>query len=301
MLMSVCSRLLGRGSMAQDTQNTQSNTQPKRLARAKVRRPEVEAAKTKADRKKTIRNIAVTSFAVLLILSMMVPYLATIVSSLRNATAASQAQNVLNSDNITSDQVDAMYSAGVDELEKTLAQSPNDLETIKNLGNQYMSWAYMMSSYATDEAAPERAAELFTKAQETFDRYLAIESDNDIKVNRAMCDLYRGNIAEAQQALEAVVGEDAECASAWANLGMIYELTNPDAAALAYERAIAADPDDALGAKSYAESRLEALKNASEEATVTEDSEATTDDAAATDAEAPEGAEAQVDETGTSN
>ena len=58
--------------MATDTEK-KTTTQPKRLARAKVRRPETpeEIAKTKADRKKAIRNVASSAFAVLLVLSMM--------------------------------------------------------------------------------------------------------------------------------------------------------------------------------------------------------------------------------------
>lgn len=284
--------------MAKDTEK-KTNTQPKRLARAKVRRPETpeEVAKTKADRKKAIRNVAISAFAVLLVLSMMVPSLASIVSGARNAKAVSEAQDAITTGQVTAEQIDAMYGSGVDELEKTLSESPNDLDTLMQLGNQYLNWGYAAGAYVADDGAAEHSAELFAKAQEYFDRYLAIEDNADVKVNRALCDLYSGNITAAQEGLEAIVADDPECASAWANLGMIYEMTNPDAAALAYERAIAADPDDATGAKSYAQARLDALNG------VTEETEAT-DEAAeseeATDAEA-ETTDTDAESTGTNN
>ena len=81
-------------------------------------------------------------------------------------------------------------------------------------------------------------------------------------VNRALAQLYMGDVTAAQASLEGVVASYPQNAEAWANLGMIYELTNPDGAAVAYERAIAADPDDETGAKSYAEGRLEAIEEA---------------------------------------
>lgn len=283
--------------MAKDTEK-KTTTQPKRLARAKVRRPETpeEVEKRKADRKKTVRNVAVSAFAILLVLSMMIPSLASIVSGARNAKAVSEAQNAITSGEVTAEQIDAIYGAGIDELEQTLSESPNDLDTLLQLGNQYLSWGYAAGAYVTDDTAAEHSAELFTKAREYFDRYLAIESDADVKVNRALCDLYAGDVTAAQEGLEAIVAEDAECASAWANLGMIYEMTNPDAAALAYERAIAADPDDEDGAKSYAQSRLDALNGVEE----TEATDEATDAEATADSET-ETTDTDAESTGTNN
>lgn len=292
--------------MAKETES-KTNAQPKRLARAKVRRPETpeEVEKRKSDRKKTIRNVAVSAFAILLVLSMMIPSLASIVSGARNAKAVSEAQNAITSGEVTSEQIDAIYGAGIEELEQTLNDSPNDLDTLLQLGNQYLSWGYAAGAYISDDSAAEHSAELFTKAQEYFDRYLAIEDDADVKVNRALCDLYAGDITAAQEALEAIVAEDAECASAWANLGMIYELTNPDAAALAYERAIAADPDDEGGAKSYAQSRLDALNGVEEESETTDESaeaEVTADAEAEVTADAEtEATDTDAESTGTNN
>ena len=290
--------------MAKETES-KTNAQPKRLARAKVRRPETpeEVEKRKLDRKKTIRNVAVSAFAILLVLSMMIPSLASIVSGARNAKAVSEAQNAISGGEVTAEQIDAIYGSGIDELEKTLTESPNDLDTLLQLGNQYLSWGYAAGAYISDDTAAEHSAELFTKAQEYYDRYLAIEDNVDVKVNRALCDLYAGNISEAQTGLEAVVADNPESASAWANLGMIYELTNPDAAALAYERAIAADPDDEAGAKSYAQARLDALNSVEEvpEATDEDTDAEATDDAEVTEEAEAETTDTDAESTGTSN
>lgn len=290
--------------MAKETES-KTNAQPKRLARAKVRRPETpeEVEKRKLDRKKAIRNVAVSAFAILLVLSMMIPSLASIVSGARNAKAVSEAQNAISGGEVTAEQIDAIYGSGIDELEKTLTESPNDLDTLLQLGNQYLSWGYAAGAYISDDTAAEHSTELFTKAQEYYDRYLAIEDNVEVKVNRALCDLYAGNISEAQTGLEAVVADNPESASAWANLGMIYELTNPDAAALAYERAIAADPDDEAGAKSYAQARLDALNSVEEVPEATdEDADAeATDDAEVTEEAEAETTDTDAESTGTSN
>jgi len=271
--------------MAQTEQKKPATGTPgKRLARAKIKRPETEAEKEKrkADRKKTIESIAISIFAIILVLSMLVPSLAALVSNARHAKAVSNMQ----SGEVTAEQIDAMYSANVEAAEAALSESPNDKDAILELANQYLSWGYSVSYYATDDAAATHSAELFSTARDYFDRYLEIEDSADVRANRALCSLYGGQITEAQTELEEVVANYPDCASAWANLGMIYEMTNPDAAAMAYERAIAASPNTEEGAGAYAQSRLDALQAQAAAVEAVdgegEEAEATTD----TDAEA---------------
>ena len=273
--------------MAKEEQN--KTTQPKRLARAKIRRPETpeEVEKRKADRKKTVRNIAVSVFAVILVLSMMVPSLAAIVMNARQAKAVSQAQ----SGEVTSETIDAAYQTQAEEAEAALAASPDDAEAMLNAANNYFGWGYAVGAYATDENAATHSVELLGKARDLYDQYLAKEDSSDAAVNRALCLLYMGDVTGAQESLEAIVEKDAECASAWANLAMIYETTDPEAATAAYEKAIAADPDDAAGAKSFAQSRLDAME-AVEEASSAEATPEAEADAEGTTAEGAEDAQA---------
>lgn len=268
--------------MAKEEQNTNAQ-KPKRLARAKIKRPETpeEVQKRKSDRNKTIRNIAVSVFAVLLVLSMMVPSLAAIVTNARQAKAVSQGQEV------TSETIDAVYQASAEEAEAALAENPEDKELILDAANSYFGWGYAVGAYATDESAAAHSQELLGKAQGLYDQYLTQEDSSDVAVNRALCLLYSGDTTSAQEALEAIVEKDPDSASAWANLGMIYEMTNPDEAAAAYERAVAADPDDEAGAKSFAQGRLDSLSQLEE--------------AVPEGAVAEEGSEAETEASGTGN
>lgn len=286
--------------MAQNDKNatkTKSDyTQGKRLARAKVKRPETEEERKKkeADRKKTIRNVAVSIFAVILVLSMMIPSLASIVAGAR------QARNSKATQEVTSEQIDEMYSSSVEELEAALAENPKDLETLNSLGNQYMSWGYMLGAYVSDETSAERSVEMLTKAKDYYDQYLAIEASPDVSVDRALCLLYTGDTEGAQTSLEAVVKDTPDCASAWANLGLIYETTNPDAAAMAYQRALDVDPEDTYQVASFAQSRLDALNEAANAEAATDGEAITVDvsDEGGEAAESTEGAESAAETSG---
>ena len=81
--------------------------------------------------------------------------------------------------------------------------------------------------------------------------------------HRALCLLYSGETSNALSALQAIVDEDPSNAIAWANLGLVYEITgSTESARDAYTHAIEADPNDEAGAKSYASQRILQLNTA---------------------------------------
>ena len=87
--------------------------------------------------------------------------------------------------------------------------------------------------------------------------------DGQVKVDRALCLLYSGETSNALSALQAIVDEDPSNATAWANLGLVYEITgSTESARDAYTHAIEADPNDEAGAKSYASQRILQLNTA---------------------------------------
>ena len=225
--------------MAQEEKRP-SSTQPKRLARAKIKRSETPLTEEerKAERKKKLRNIVVGAFAVILALGMMVPSLTYIVGGMRQSKANSEARELANAlsegEEVSSEQVDALYAEAASSYEATLESQPDDTEALQQLGNLYLTWGSAVNYYATDEGASDHAAELYAKAQGVYDRYLAIEDSSDVRVNRALCSLYSGQISDAQTQLEAIVADDPECSSAWANLGMVYDWFDPEAALAAY-------------------------------------------------------------------
>lgn len=246
-------------------------------------------AESKADRKKRIGAIIIVVFAILMALSMMTPSCSAIVS---NNNANQQAEDEASEDASTSDEstsdaqeaedsgtseettstmdsLDATYESTVEPLKERLEEDPENLAALLNLGNDYMSWGYAASTYATTDEEAAHATELLEQAISYFDSYLELNDSDVVKVNRALCLLYEGDADGAQEALEALTEESPESPLAWANLGLVYEYQgNQTLARSAYEKAEETDPDDAYGALSYAESRIESM-NSSNASTIT--------------------------------
>lgn len=260
----------------------------KRLARAKIkpsengiksskgRTQEVETTLSKAElkeqRKKKITAIAVGAFAVIMALSMTLPSLTYIFGNrsaqqTQEQTQEQQTQSEDSTDESTTEEtltgmeaVDANYKAVIDPLEKKLEEKSDDLATLLSLGNDYTSWASEASSYATDDESSAHVKELYEKAMEYYDRYLALNDSAVVKASKAMCMLYNGDQEGALAALQTLTQESPDYGPAWANIGYIYENQGEtDKAKEAYEKAIEADPDNEYGAKSYANRRLVAL------------------------------------------
>ncbi|MDO4405265.1 MAG: tetratricopeptide repeat protein [Atopobiaceae bacterium] len=262
----------------------------KRLARAKIKTTEngiksskgrkdtaaqeLSRAEEKAARKKKITAIAVGIFAVVMALSMMLPSLTYIFGNKADQQQEQQEQTKKDESETSEeeeetqeeqtatgiDAVDKNYKAVIDPLESKLEKNPEDLATLLSLGNDYMAWASEASSYATDEAGQTHVSDLFNKAIDYYDRYLALNDSAVVKANKAMCLMYNGDTDGALAALQALTKESPDYGPAWANIGLIYEYQgDQDKAKEAYQKAIEADPDDEYGAKSYANRRLAAI------------------------------------------
>ena len=277
-------------SMADKGPQSTSRSKTKRLARAKIkstehgiksskgRKEEVDAltkAEEKRARKQKVTAILVGAFAVIMALSMMLPSLTYIFGN--NAPQQEEQQQKQEKDKADStsdddeadqsetktgmDLVDSNYQAVVVPLEEKLKDNPEDLATLLNLGNDYLSWAAEASSYSSEsDEAKAHVDDLFAKAISYYDQYLALNDSNAVKVNRALAQLYQGNVTEATDALVALTNEAPDYGPAWSNLGYVYEMQyNQDAAREAYEKAVEADPDDEYGAKSFANRRLAAM------------------------------------------
>ena len=274
------------------------NGQSKRLARAKVKPAETKAkgkpadgkagkkaakrsaAQAKADRKKRFTTIIIVVFAIIMALSMMLPSLSSIFTSTDSTSSTSEEQDASTSDTSSSDSsssttstmdsIDQQYESTVSSLEKELEDDPENLATLLNLGNDYMSWGYTASQYASTDDENAHVDELLDKAISYYDQYLELNDSDVVKVDRALCTYYKGDVDEAQAELEQITTDSPDCAIAWANLGMVYESNGADySAKKAYEKAEETDPDDEYGAKSYAEERLDALQSEANSTTTT--------------------------------
>lgn len=193
----------------------------------------------------------IAAFAVILALSMMLPSLAGLFGG-----------DGSNANPTTIEEIDSRYGEIAEPLEEKVAADPTDMESVLELGKTYMNWGYNVSYLASVDNETLHANELFDKAIKMFDSYLASDPEDagQTKVDRALCLLYAGETSTARTALETITSEDPENAVAWANLGLVCEISgDTEAARTAYSAAIEHDPDNAQGAKSYASQRLLAL------------------------------------------
>lgn len=177
------------------------------------------------------------------------------------------------------DYVDSQYTDYVDDLESQLEEDPENAETLLATARACSSWgtSVMMLAATDDEAS--HGTELVQRAIGYYDRYLALDNASDARVERAMCEYYLGDAETATADLEAVTTDDPEYAPAWYDLGLLYEgqgLT--DEARAAYQKAVELDPDDEQGVGTNAQSRIDALTGAEDEASSDDEGATTQED-----------------------
>ena len=177
------------------------------------------------------------------------------------------------------DYVDSQYTDYVADLESQLEEDPENAETLLATARACSSWgtSVMMLAATDDEAS--HGTELVQRAIGYYDRYLALDNASDARVERAMCEYYLGDAETATADLEAVTTDDPEYAPAWYDLGLLYEgqgLT--DEARAAYQKAVELDPDDEQGVGTNAQSRIDALTGAEDEASSDDEGATTQED-----------------------
>lgn len=205
----------------------------------------------------TPAKVVVVAFAVLMALSLMLPSLAAVFNVVTGK--AQKSQTVSSEDLVKA--IDQQYSSQVDDLAAKLADDPDDADVALQLADAELGWAAGLRYYGTTDEVAQRAQDEAKSARTHYDVYLkAHEGDAEALTSRAMATFYAGDTDEAVAELEAVTSSSPDYATAWANLGMLREVGgDTEGAVEAYREAVAKDPDDEAGAKSYAQGRLEAL------------------------------------------
>ena len=230
-------------------------------------------------------KVALTVFAVLMALSMMLPSIAAIVGTSSSQDSSSQSQSAdsgssADSSDGTTDavaQADEKYQPLVDALETKLSSDSQNLATLLNLGKDYMAWGVTVRYSGSTDASTSHANELLEKAISYYDQYLALKDSSAVRVDRALCQYYEEETSEATAALEQLTQDMPDYGPAWANLGMLYESAgNSDQAREAYQKAQEADADDEYGAKTYATQRISAMDSAASSSAGTTDSTSAT-------------------------
>ena len=237
---------------------------------------------TPANNLSTPAKVVIIIFAVLMVVSLMMPTLSTAFSN--NQQAEQQSSQDSSSDSSSSDSssassrdstsdsrsapgvaaVDAKYQDTVSELESKLSSDNTNLATLLNLGRNYMRWGASVLSASSSDDDTTHGNELLEKAIDYYQQYLDLKDSDAVRVDIALCKLYEGERSEAQSDLETLTQNSPTYATAWANLGMVQEYSgDKDAAKASYQSAIDNDPNDEYGAKSYATQRLSALESSS--------------------------------------
>lgn len=181
-----------------------------------------------------------------------------------NAADGSVASSQAQQDGHTMADVDASYDAATKQLLAKYEANPSDPSTLLNVANGYFDWGATALSHAQGAEDEQHATDLFNQATHYYDEYLATyPGSKSAEVDRAVSMFYAGDHAKAIQTPETFVAQDDSFGPAWANLGMFYDADGrADDARTVYERAIEADADDAYGAKTYAQQRLDAMDSA---------------------------------------
>lgn len=211
----------------------------------------------KKDGLSTPAKVLIVVFAALMVFSMMIPSLSAIVNS-------GSSTETMTADEMK-EQINSTYEEQVAGYEEQLESDPDDEDALLSLGDNYLAWAVNLSYYASTDDETLQVYDHAEKAVEYYDRYLEDHADDsETRTSRAMAEYYGGDYASALADLEEITSDDPDYAAAWANLGLMYEISgDTDAAAEAYDTAIEKDPDDEAGVKSYAEGREEAMESGS--------------------------------------
>lgn len=246
------------------------------------------AEKRKPGELSRFQKIVIVAFIVIFALSTLAGALASVVQTQTSEESSEETQET------SVETIDGNYEGIVADLESKVAENAEDKASLLSLGRYCFSWGANVSAHAATDEETAHANELFDKAIGYYDQYLALEDSPAARVDRALCQYYKGDAEAAATELTEVTTNSPDYAPGWANLGMLYESQglNDDARA-AYEKASELDPDNEYGAYSYAQQRISAMDEAeqsAEEGSETDDATTDNGDAATDDAATDDGA-----------
>ena len=232
-------------------------------------------------------KVIIVIFAVILVLSLCLPFFSSCSFGGSTAETGDDAvEEVAEVTETTVASVDAQYATVISELDSRLAEDPESLVALANLGNNYMEWGSALQGASDAADNEEHVHEVFEKAVGYYDRYLALNDSKAVTVNRAICEYYAGSEDLAIADLEEFVASDDTFSPAWVNLGQFYESAGRiDEARAAYNSALEAEIVDSYNMAYYAQLRLYILDAIEQAASSVADSSADSDSAASSEAD----------------
>ncbi len=220
------------------------------------------------------REVLVAVFAVVIGVSMMLPSLSYIFAGASGSNSqdtqtssdASQAANDENASNqpaadtqtaTSMEAVDSQYQSLVAPLESDLQNASDDtakLSSFLGLGDDYSKWGTAATQFATDDASEQHVIDLFNKAIDYYNQYLAINDSDAVRVKVAQCTMFSGKVDEGLASLEAMTQKNPDYAPAYVYMGIGYAAKGDMTKAVnTFKLAEEKDPDDKYGAKTLAQ------------------------------------------------
>jgi cytochrome c-type biogenesis protein CcmH/NrfG len=234
----------------------------------KIKREDTGTGKKRT--KRTAKEIAVIVVSIIVVITMLLPSFTYMFAQDNTSSFPTSFENAQE-----------MYEPVVETYQKKVDKNADNTEAWYNLGMAYYVWAQYANMWASGDEQEAEVKELYSKGGDALATYLekvgSLDTDEakEAAVQQALCLFYSGDSEAALSKLQ-TVADETNFASAWSNIGMIYEsLDDTTKAKEAYNKAIEADPDDEASQKTYAESRLSALETEeAEAAAAAEDGEA---------------------------
>ena len=171
-------------------------------------------------------KVVIVAFAVILVVSMCLPFFSSCSFNSGNASQQAeesdqQADSTTNTTTVAA--VKQQYSGVISNLEKKLADNPDNTTAMANLGNNYMDMANAMRAASDYSGNEDQVEEAFATAADYYGQYLAKETSQAVNVDHAVCLFYGGKADEGLTELTAYVeGDGADYAMAWFNLGIMH-------------------------------------------------------------------------------
>lgn len=165
-----------------------------------------------------------------------------------------------STDTTTSAQ-EAQYQSTVAALTSSLQSEPESYTVLVSLGNAYFDWASVRQS--STEATAGADLPLWVSAKDAYTRAIAVDdSDLSVHTDLAIVTFYSGDTQGAITVAEAVLKEDPDFSPALFNLGVFYQASGDDAAALKmFQHYLEVDPNGESGGNpDYATQQVEALQ-----------------------------------------
>ncbi len=215
-------------------------------------------------------KIVIIFFAVVLVVSLCLPFFSGCAQRSGNAPAESDQDSTAQTSSTSSNTVsgvETQYSTLISSLTEKLEADPDNLAYFANLGNAYMNSALAMMSASDADSFAEKVEASFASAVGYYDQYLELASDgsdaadqesiNTVTLRRALCQYDMGDTEQAVQEVEDLLSDQPDYAMGWYELGTLYEQEgDSDKARDAYNRAVEADGDASSTASLNAQFRL---------------------------------------------